>query len=195
MFTGIVEEIGRVISLDREGDNLKIGIETPFLNDLKVDQSIAHNGICLTVEALSSDHYTVVAIDETLSKTNLSSVELGDDINLERCMIAGDRLDGHIVQGHVDQTAECKSVTEKNGSWEFTFEYDSKQGNITVEKGSVCINGVSLTVFDSKSNQFSVAIIPYTFEHTNFRNLSEGDQVNLEFDIIGKYVQKVVGDR
>jgi len=195
MFTGIVEEVGTVVSLDAEEGNLRLGIQSNFLKELEIDQSISHNGICLTVDALSPDHYTVVAIEETLSKTNLSDVKIGDKINLERCMIAGDRLDGHIVQGHVDQTAVCTEKVEKNGSWEFTFDYHIQNGNITVEKGSICVNGVSLTVFNSMDNCFSVAIIPYTHDHTNFKDLAKGHQVNLEFDIIGKYVQKVVGDK
>ena len=163
------------------------------LNDvLKIDQSIAHNGVCLTVIGIKDAAYTVTAIEETLSKTNLGILKLGDKINLERCMKLGDRLDGHIVQGHVDQTAICKNIEELDGSWKFTFEYDASQNNITVEKGSICVNGVSLTVVDSKENCFSVCIIPYTFEHTNFCNLKIGTIVNLEFDIIGKYISKLI---
>ena len=194
MFTGIIEEVGTVVSVQSEGSNLSIGIKADLKDDLKIDQSISHNGVCLTVEDLSADHYTVVAIEETLAKTNLGKLNVGETINLERCMVAGDRLDGHIVQGHVDQTAKCVEKVEKNGSWEFSFEYDSSKGNITVEKGSISVNGVSLTVFDSRENCFSVAIIPYTYEHTNFKTLVAGDLVNLEFDIIGKYVQRVVGE-
>ena len=194
MFTGIIEEVGTVVSVQSEGGNLSIGIKAEFKDDLKIDQSISHNGVCLTVEDLSADHYKVVAIEETLAKTNLGKLNVGETINLERCMVAGDRLDGHIVQGHVDQTAKCVEKVEKKGSWEFSFEYDSSKGNITVEKGSISVNGVSLTVFDSRENCFSVAIIPYTYEHTNFKTLVAGDLVNLEFDIIGKYVQRVVGE-
>ncbi|MBL4755181.1 MAG: riboflavin synthase [Flavobacteriales bacterium] len=192
MFTGIIEQVGKVVSSDREGGNLKLAIQAKFTSELKVDQSVAHNGICLTVDGIRDDHYTVTAIAETLSKTNLGNLVEGSNINLERCMIAGDRLDGHIVQGHVDQTATCEEIIERDGSWEFTFEYDVQQGNITVEKGSICVNGVSLTAFNSQDNRFSVAIIPFTYEHTNFQDLSVGDVVNLEFDIIGKYVEKLV---
>lgn len=193
MFSGIIECLGTVTELKSDKGNLHISVRATFTNQLKIDQSIAHNGVCLTVVGIDDDVYTVTAIDETLKKTNLAHLKIGDNINLERCTKLGDRLDGHIVQGHVDQTAICKSITETNGSWEFTFEYDSKHNNITVEKGSVCVNGVSLTVVNSQNNSFSVCIIPYTFEHTNFKAIAVGTTVNLEFDIIGKYVSKLVG--
>jgi riboflavin synthase len=198
MFSGIIEQLGEVVTLQKEKNNLHITVKTFFdaencLNDiLKIDQSIAHNGVCLTVIDIKDAAYTVTAIEETLSKTNLGILKLGDKINLERCMKLGDRLDGHIVQGHVDQTAICKNIEELDGSWKFTFEYDASQNNITVEKGSICVNGVSLTVVNSKENCFSVCIIPYTFEHTNFCNLKIGTIVNLEFDIIGKYISKLI---
>lgn len=192
MFSGIIETVGNVVSLDKEQENLHITIHPSFIKELKIDQSIAHNGACLTVVDLRGDHYTVTAIKETLEKTNLNLVAKGDLINLERCVQVGERLDGHIVQGHVDQTGICKSVIETQGSWLFTFEYDSSLGNITVEKGSICVNGVSLTVVHSKANKFSVAIIPYTYEHTNFHKIKTGSVVNLEFDIIGKYVAKLM---
>lgn len=193
MFSGIIECLGTVTELKSDKGNLHISVSATFTNELKIDQSVAHNGVCLTVVGIDGDVYTVTAIDETLKKTNLSHLKFGDSINLERCTKLGDRLDGHIVQGHVDQTAICKSINETNGSWEFTFEYDSKHNNITVEKGSVCVNGVSLTVVNSQNNSFSVCIIPYTFEHTNFKAIAVGSTVNLEFDIIGKYVSKLVG--
>jgi riboflavin synthase len=192
MFSGIVETLGEVILLKKEQSNLHITINSPFTHELKIDQSIAHNGACLTVVAIKEDNYTVTAIDETIKKTNIGLLESGDKINLERCMKLGDRLDGHIVQGHVDQTAICKSVEESNGSWIYTFEYDASLNNITVEKGSVCVNGVSLTVVNSRDNSFSVCIIPYTFEHTNFRYIHKGTVVNLEFDILGKYISKLI---
>jgi riboflavin synthase len=192
MFSGIVEESGEVTDLKKEQSNLHITIKPSFINELKIDQSIAHNGTCLTVVDLKDDSYTVTAIDETLKKTNLGLLKIGDKVNLERCMKLGDRLDGHIVQGHVDQTAICKSVEETDGSWIFTFEYDSSQNNITVEKGSVCVNGVSLTVVNSQMNSFSVCIIPYTFENTNFKYIHKGTVVNLEFDILGKYISKLM---
>lgn len=193
MFSGIIECLGTVTELKSDKGNLHISVRAAFTNQLKIDQSVAHNGVCLTVVGIDNDVYTVTAIDETLKKTNLAHLKIGDNINLERCTKLGDRLDGHIVQGHVDQKAVCKSVNETNGSWEFTFEYDSKHNNITVEKGSVCVNGVSLTVVNSQNNSFSVCIIPYTFEHTNFKAITVGSTVNLEFDIIGKYVSKLVG--
>lgn len=192
MFSGIVEAVGTVAELRKDAGNLHISIQAPFIEELKIDQSIAHNGACLTVIGITEDAFTVTAISETLGKTNLGSLREGDKINLERCVKAGDRLDGHIVQGHVDQTAVCSSIEEKNGSWLFTFEYDAAAGNVTVEKGSVCVNGVSLTVVDSKDSSFSVAVIPYTYEHTNFNTLQKGSIVNLEFDIIGKYVARLV---
>lgn len=192
MFSGIVETLGEISFLKKEGSNLHITVKSNFTSELKIDQSIAHNGACLTVIAINGDEYTVTAIDETLQKTNLGLLKIGDAVNLERCLKVGDRLDGHIVQGHVDQTGICKSVVENNGSWMFTFEYDASQKNITVEKGSVCINGVSLTVVDSKDNSFSVCIIPYTFENTCFKNIKQGSVVNLEFDIVGKYISKLI---
>ncbi len=191
MFSGIIENLGEVIALKKELSNLHITVKSDFADELKIDQSIAHNGVCLTVVSIQDNTYTVTAIDETLQKTNLGSLNVGDKINLERCMKLGDRLDGHIVQGHVDQTAICKNVLETNGSWMFTFEYNSNQKNITVEKGSVCVNGVSLTVVNSQPNTFSVCIIPYTFEHTNFKNIYLGTSVNIEFDILGKYINKL----
>ena len=192
MFTGIIETLGTVIKIDREGTNKNFCIESDISSDLKVDQSISHNGVCLTVTKVRGGKHWVTAIDESLQKSNLGSLKIGDLVNLERCMIANGRFDGHIVQGHVDQTGICKSIKEAGGSWLFDFEYDSSLGNMTVEKGSICINGVSLTCFNSKSNGFTVAIIPYTFEHTNFKQLKSGDTVNLEFDIIGKYVKRLL---
>lgn len=191
MFTGIIEETGEITALTTENENLHIKVKANFTPELKIDQSIAHNGVCLTVVHIEADQYTVTAIKETLEKTNLKNLVVGSPVNLERGMKLGDRLDGHIVQGHVDQTAVCRKIVDANGSWEFTFEYDPQQANITIEKGSITVNGVSLTVVNSKKNQFSVAIIPYTFEHTTFKNLKEGDQVNLEFDVIGKYVKRI----
>jgi len=192
MFSGIIEGTGEITGLSKDQSNLHITVKSGFTNELKIDQSIAHNGVCLTVIYLKTDEYTVTAIDETLKKTNLGLLQKGDHVNLERCMKLGDRLDGHIVQGHVDQTAVCRSVEESDGSWTFTFEYDASQNNITVEKGSVCVNGVSLTVVNSKENSFSVCIIPYTFEHTNFKAIKAGTLVNLEFDILGKYISKLI---
>lgn len=192
MFSGIIETTGKVVHLRKEKSNLHITIHSSFTQELKVDQSIAHNGVCLTVVSIEGDIYTVTAIDETLGKTNLGSLKTGDVVNLERCIRAGDRLDGHIVQGHVDQTGVCTSVTDQQGSWIFQFEYDKAANNITVEKGSICINGVSLTVVNSQDNSFSVCIIPYTFEHTNFHSIQKGSIVNLEFDILGKYISKLM---
>ena len=195
MFTGIIEGLGTIRNIREEGTNKHFTLTAPFVQELKIDQSVAHNGVCLTVVAISGDEYTVTAIDETLQKTNLGFWKENDTVNLERCMPASGRFDGHIVQGHVDQTAICKSIENANGSWIFTFEYETAQGNITVEKGSVCVNGISLTVVNSRENAFSVAIIPYTFEHTNLKNLKVGDTVNLEFDIIGKYIARILGNR
>lgn len=198
MFTGIVEEIGTIVSVEEVSGNLILGVHCQFIDELKVDQSIAHDGICLTIDKILEDRYMVTAIAETIDKTNIGSLEQGSKINLERCMVAGDRLDGHIVQGHVDLTARCVEKADKQGSWEFTFEYQKDKGNTTVEKGSICVNGVSLTVVnsdDEKHGRFSVAIIPYTYEHTKFKFTSVGDVVNLEFDIIGKYVEKIVRER
>ncbi|WP_417366687.1 riboflavin synthase [Flavobacterium beibuense] len=191
MFTGIVETLGTIKEIKKDNDNLHVTILSGLTPELKIDQSVSHNGVCLTVVALSEDSYTVTAIKETLEKTNLRDWKEGDMINLERGMKLGDRLDGHIVQGHVDQTGVCKSVEEANGSWYYTFEYDKNLSNITIEKGSITVNGVSLTVVNSKLNEFSVAIIPYTHEHTNFKYIQPGTVINLEFDVIGKYVSRI----
>ena len=191
MFTGIIEELGEITELNQKDKNLNITVKAEMTSELKIDQSVAHNGVCLTVVDLKGNTYTVTAIRETLQKTDLGHLKVGDKVNLERGMKLGARLDGHIVQGHVDQTAVCTKVSENNGSWEFTFEYDPSLENITIEKGSITINGVSLTVVNSKKNQFSVAIIPYTFENTTFKYLKEGMTVNLEFDVIGKYVKRL----
>ena len=191
MFTGIVEEVGEILEIRKDKGNLNINVAASMTSELKIDQSVAHNGVCLTVVAINDNSYLVTAIQETLEKSNLGSLNAGDPVNLERGMKLGARLDGHLVQGHVDQTAECIGVKEENGSWIFTFNYDSALGNITIEKGSITINGVSLTVVNSEIHQFSVAIIPYTYEHTTFKNLKEGDTVNLEFDVIGKYVKRI----
>lgn len=187
MFTGIIEAMGKVVSVKEDGGNVHFGIAAPFLQEIKIDQSIAHNGACLTVVSIAEDHYVVTAIAETLRKTNLGQLKTGDPVNLERCMKIGDRLDGHIVQGHVDTTAECVKTASDSGSDLFWFRYDPKAG-VTVQKGSVCVNGVSLTVVESSPGNFSVAIIPYTKEHTNFHRLQEGDTANIEFDIVGKYI-------
>jgi riboflavin synthase len=188
MFSGIVEEAAMVVSLVKEKDNLHITLNSTFTDELKIDQSIAHNGVCLTVVKIEGNTYTVTAIKETLIKSNLGLLKEGDKVNLERSMKLNERLDGHMVQGHVDQTARCTEVTEANGSWYFTFTYDPSSKNITVEKGSVTVNGVSLTVVNSQKGSFQVAIIPYTYEHTNFHQIKVGTIVNLEFDIIGKYI-------
>ncbi len=187
MFTGIVEATGKIIGIKEEKGNVHFSIEAPFLSEIKVDQSISHNGICLTVTEIFPSHYSVTAITETLRKTNLGELKAGDVINLERCMKIGDRLDGHIVQGHIDTTGTCVDVQEDNGSYLFRFSFDEKYG-LTVSKGSISVNGISLTVVDSIPGEFSVAIIPYTFQNTNFHLLKKGDKVNLEFDIVGKYV-------
>lgn len=197
MFSGIVEEAAEVVAVKKEGGNLHITMRCSFVNDLKIDQSVSHNGVCLTVVDISNDSYTVTAIQETLDKSNLGFLKPGDKVNLERSMMMNGRLDGHIVQGHVDQTAVCSEVREADGSWYFTFEYNfdkqkAKQGYITVEKGSVTVNGVSLTVVNSRDNSFQVAIIPYTYEFTNFHQIKKGTIVNLEFDIIGKYLSKIM---
>jgi len=192
MFTGIIETLGKVVDLRQEQGNLHITMGSSISSELKIDQSVSHNGVCLTVVALADGKHTVTAIEETLKKTNLGQFKVGDLVNLERCMQMNARLDGHIVQGHVDQTAVCTGFKELGGSWEYTFEYDQAQGNVTVEKGSICVNGISLTVVNSKSNSFSVAIIPYTFEHTNLQQVRIGSTVNLEFDIIGKYVARLM---
>lgn len=191
MFTGIIEQLGVVSNLEKEGGNLHITVNSPLASELKIDQSLAHNGVCLTVVSKTDSSYVVTAIDETLQKSNIGRLKINDLINLERAMKIGDRLDGHIVQGHVDQTAVCTKVEDLNGSWKYTFTYDATPKNITIEKGSITVNGVSLTVVDSGVNSFSVAIIPYTFEHTNFKTFKEGTVVNLEFDMIGKYIQKL----
>jgi riboflavin synthase len=192
MFTGIIETLGKITNLKKDGDNLHISISSDISDQLKIDQSVAHNGVCLTVVELKPGEHTVTAIAETLLKTNLGELQPGDLVNLERCMQMNGRLDGHIVQGHADQTATCVKLIEREGSWEYTFQYDATTGNITVEKGSICVNGISLTVFNSQENHFSVAIIPYTFEHTNLKNIKVGSTVNLEFDIIGKYVSRLL---
>jgi riboflavin synthase len=191
MFTGIVEEIGKIRKLVKESTNLNIEVEAKMTPELKIDQSVSHNGVCLTVVSIKDHQYTVTAIQETLNKTNLNGLIEGDYVNLERGMKLGDRLDGHIVQGHVDQTAKCTDVQDIDGSWQFTFEYDPSLNNITIEKGSITINGVSLTVVNSGRNSFSVAIIPYTFENTTFKQIKKGSIVNLEFDVIGKYVKRI----
>ncbi|UKM65458.1 riboflavin synthase [Flavobacteriaceae bacterium GSB9] len=191
MFTGIIEDIGTVSNLKTELDNLHISIKSLLTPELKIDQSVAHNGVCLTVVAINGDEYTVTAIKETLEKTNLATLQINDKVNLERAMKLGNRLDGHIVQGHVDQTAVCTSIKEESGSWVFTFSYDTSLSNMTIEKGSITVNGTSLTVVNSKQDSFSVAIIPYTYEHTNFNTFKEGTIVNLEFDVLGKYVARL----
>ena len=192
MFTGIIEAFGKVEALERDGKNLHITLSSELAQSLKIDQSIAHNGVCLTVVACNHKNYTVTAIDETLQKTNLGHLSHGDIVNLERAMQLGDRLDGHLVQGHVDQTAICTAIEEGDGSWKFYFEYDPVRKNITIEKGSITVDGVSLTVVDSGTNNFSVAIIPYTFQNTNFNQFKVGTIVNLEFDLIGKYIAKMM---
>ncbi|MDR6196243.1 riboflavin synthase [Siphonobacter sp. SORGH_AS_0500] len=193
MFTGIIEATGVITELHTEGTNVTFSIESPISHELKIDQSVSHNGVCLTVIALGDGVHQVTAIDETLKKSNLGHLQVGSLVNLERCMQANGRFDGHIVQGHVDQTAICTQIQDENGSWLFDFEYDASVGNVTVEKGSICINGVSLTVFNSEASSFRVAIIPYTYTHTTFSQLKVGDSVNLEFDIVGKYVKRLLG--
>ena len=192
MFSGIVEEPAKVIGLVKEKENLHITLTCSFVDSLKIDQSISHNGVCLTVVKKEGETYTVTAIKETLEKSNLGLLKVGDKVNLERSMKIDSLLDGHLVQGHVDQTAECTEIKEADGSWYYTFKYDSKNGNITVEKGSVSVNGVSLTVVNSKDGSFQVAIIPYTYEHTNFHQFKVGTIVNLEFDIVGKYISRLL---
>ena len=191
MFTGIIEAFGKVVDLEKDQENLHLSLESSLTQELKIDQSLAHNGVCLTVVETTADRYKVTAIQETLEKSNLGGIKMGDLINLERAMMMNSRLDGHIVQGHVDQIGLCTGVDFRDGSWFFDFEYDQNQKNITIEKGSICVNGVSLTVVNSGLNHFSVAIIPYTYEHTNLHLIQKGNTVNLEFDMIGKYISKL----
>jgi len=194
MFTGIIENIALVKEIKKDGDNLIFTFESDLTSKLKIDQSISHNGICLTVVDIIDNTYSVVAIKETVLKSSIKNWKVGDKVNLERAMKIGNRLDGHIVQGHVDQVGVCEKISEESGSWYFTFKYE-KSDNITIEKGSIAINGISLTVVDSQTNKFSVAIIPYTYNHTNFKNLNIGDTVNLEFDMVGKYISKFVNQQ
>lgn len=191
MFTGIIEGLGELKKTEKQGDNVHFTFSCPFTRELKIDQSLAHNGICLTVIDINGDNYTVTAIDETLQKTNIGEISIGEKVNLERCMKVGDRLDGHIVQGHVDQVGVVNKIEEEDGSWKFYINYDPSHSNITVNKGSITINGTSLTVVDSGKDFFSVCIIPYTYNHTNFKHLDQGSVVNLEFDIVGKYIAKL----
>lgn len=195
MFTGIIENLGEIVAIKNDHTNIHFTIASNISHELKIDQSVAHNGVCLTVVALTDDTHTVTAIDETLKKTNLGDLVVGSKVNLERCMQMNARLDGHIVQGHVDQTAICIKREELDGSWEYRFKYDRTFGNVTVEKGSACVNGISLTVVNSQDDEFSVFIIPYTFEHTNLHQVNVEDTVNLEFDIIGKYVARLMGSK
>ena len=192
MFTGIIEEIGKIIRIEREQANLHLYVKSSFTNELKIDQSVAHNGVCLTVVAIDGDVYQVTAIAETLAKTHLGNLQVGDAVNLERGMLLNTRLDGHIVQGHIDQTGTCSAIQEEAGSTRFTFQYDPSTGNVVIEKGSITVNGVSLTVVDATRDSFSVAVIPYTLEHTNLQHLQIGSIVNLEFDVIGKYVARLM---
>ncbi|MEY4308471.1 MAG: Riboflavin synthase [Bacteroidota bacterium] len=192
MFTGIVEAMGSLVKTETKGTNVEFWFICPFTQELKVDQSLAHNGVCLTVVEIQGEQYRVTAIDETLQKTNLGDLKIGQKVNLERCMAANARFDGHIVQGHVDLTGVCTEITDQNGSWEYRFSYPISSGHVTVEKGSICVNGTSLTVVDSQDDSFTVCIIPYTYEHTVFHQLSVGDRVNLEFDILGKYIKKLM---
>lgn len=194
MFTGIIETLGRVQEIRQDKTNVIFTIQSEIAEELKIDQSVAHNGVCLTVTALTPQTHEVVAIEETLQKSNLNDLKVGDLVNLERCMPATGRFDGHFVQGHVDQTGICTNVTDENGSWRYTFEYDGNE-NFTIEKGSITVNGVSLTVVNSKANEFGVAIIPYTYEHTNFQQLKAGDKINLEFDVLGKYMTEILKRR
>ncbi|WP_278638170.1 riboflavin synthase [Capnocytophaga sputigena] len=192
MFTGIIEEIGKIVRIEREQANLHLYVKSSFTNELKIDQSVAHNGVCLTVVAIDGDVYQVTAIAETLAKTHLGNLQVGDAVNLERGMLLNTRLDGHIVQGHTDQTGTCSAIQEEAGSTRFTFEYDPSTGNVVIEKGSITVNGVSLTVVDATRDSFSVAVIPYTLAHTNLQHLQIGSIVNLEFDVIGKYVARLM---
>ncbi|RED24609.1 riboflavin synthase alpha chain [Flavobacterium cutihirudinis] len=191
MFTGIIETLGRIHEIRKDQNNLHITVDSSITNELKVDQSVSHNGICLTVVEIKDSLYTVTAIEETILKTNIGEWQQGDIVNLERGMKLSDRLDGHIVQGHVDQTGTCINIEEANGSWNYTFEYNKDLNNITIPKGSITVNGVSLTVVNSKTNEFSVSIIPYTFENTNFKNFKIGTKINLEFDVVGKYIARL----
>ena len=195
MFTGIIETLGTIQEIQKEKENIHITVESSITAELQIDQSVAHNGVCLTVVALKDNSYTITAIGETIKKTNLGNWKVGDSVNLERAMKLGARLDGHMVQGHVDQVGTCIIAKETGGSWLYTFVYDETLNNITIEKGSITVNGVSLTVVDSQKNQFSVAIIPYTYEHTNFNTFEVGTKINLEFDVIGKYVSKLYGNK
>lgn len=193
MFTGIIETLGEITQIDTDSGNRVFTIKSDIAPELKVDQSVSHNGVCLTVSSLDGpDRYQVVAVSETLDRTNLGSLAIGDLVNLERSMVLGGRIDGHMVQGHVDQTAICKSINETNGSWALVFEFETSSDHVLIEKGSICVNGVSLSCFNVSESSFEVAIIPYTYENTNFKDLSPGDSVNLEFDVIGKYVQAVM---
>ncbi|WP_455148857.1 riboflavin synthase [Capnocytophaga sp.] len=192
MFTGIIEEIGKIVRIEREQANLHLYVKSSFTNELKIDQSVAHNGVCLTVVAINGDVYQVTAIAETLAKTHLGSLQVGDAVNLERGMLLNTRLDGHIVQGHIDQTGTCSAIQEEAGSTRFTFQYDPSTGNVVIEKGSITVNGISLTVVDATRDSFSVAVIPYTLAHTNLQHLQIGSIVNLEFDVIGKYVTRLM---
>ena len=189
MFTGIIEQIAEVVKVESEGSNVHISLKSTITSELKIDQSVAHNGVCLTVVKINGDEYIVTAIKETLDKSNIGLLVVGSKVNIERCLKIGDRLDGHMVQGHVDQTAKCVDVKKENGSYVYTFKH-KESDNMTVEKGSVCVNGISLTVVNSKDTSFSVAIIPYTYKHTNFHEFKEGTVVNIEFDILGKYIAK-----
>ena len=191
MFTGIIENLSEIKEINKEGDNLSISLISEITKELKIDQSLSHNGVCLTVVDINNNIYKVTAIKETILKSSIKDWKIGDIINIERAMKLGDRLDGHMVQGHVDQTAKCTKISEENGSWYFYFEYQ-KSSNLTIEKGSISINGVSLTIVESMDNRFSVAIIPYTYDNTNFKNIKVGDLVNIEFDMIGKYIQKII---
>ena len=191
MFTGIIETMGTITHIEREGGNVHFSLSSNITHELKIDQSLAHNGVCLTVVAIEGNDYTVTAIQETLDKTALKQWAVGDKINLERAMRLGDRLDGHLVQGHVDEVATCTSIEDQNGSWLYGFSYNKDSKNITIEKGSICVNGTSLTVVGSTSNSFGVAIIPYTYKHTVFHQLQKGDLVNIEFDMVGKYIAKM----
>ena len=195
MFTGIIEDLGILKKIEKEEGNINLYFKSKLTQELKIDQSLSHNGVCLTVVSVDNDIYKVTAIKETLDKSNLGELKVNSIVNLERAMKSNARLDGHYVQGHVDQIAKCLNVKETDGSWYYEFEYDNTLNNITIEKGSIAVNGVSLTVIDSKLNGFSVAVIPYTYNNTNFKKIQRGDTVNIEFDMIGKYISKLVGNR